>query len=60
MRVTLDFELSDALARELQSACRECQMTVQHFAAESVEAVLAGRRLSGVRVAPLGARVKAE
>jgi len=60
MRVTFDLDLPDALALELQSACRDCGISPKLFAAQSVESVLAGRRLPHVRVSPLGARVKGD
>jgi len=50
MRVTFEIELPDPLARELQSACRECGISSKLFAAQSVESVLAGSRLPGVQV----------
>jgi hypothetical protein len=57
--VELSFSLTlpDELYRELIAGCRECSCSPKQFAAESLEAVLASRRLPGVAVGAHGARI---
>ena len=60
MEITVTFTLPELLANELKAACRECEMPINQFAAESVESVLASRRLPGIQVGRCGARVGKE
>jgi hypothetical protein len=57
--VELNFSLTlpDELYRELINGCRERSCSPKQFAAESLESVLASRRLPHVRQAPHGARI---
>jgi hypothetical protein len=51
----------DAMMRELMEAARDCQLTPRQFAIESLESVLASRRLPKVYVPTLtqGPRMRA-
>ena len=57
--VELNFSLTlpDELYRELIDSCRERSCSPKQFAAESLESVLASRRLPRVAAAPHGARI---
>jgi hypothetical protein len=57
--VELNFSLTlpDELYRELIDGCRERSCSPKQFAAESLESVLASRRLPTVKPASLGARI---
>lgn len=57
--MTLDFTvtLTDELYRELIEATKECQCSPKQFAAESLESVLASRRLPKVKLGKHGARI---
>jgi len=50
-------DLPDPLGRELLKASRECCIPPSFFVAESVESVLASRRLPNIQEAPHGARL---
>jgi hypothetical protein len=59
--VELNFSLTlpEEMYRELIESCRECQCSPKQFAAESLESVLASRRLPGVTIGRHGARIAA-
>lgn len=58
MQLTFSVLLPDELYRELMEACRECECSPKRFAAESIESVLASRRLPRVAEARMhGARM---
>ena len=57
MRVTLDLDLPAPLHGELLEAAKEARCNLEVFAAECVEATLATRRLPGVTLGRLGARI---
>ena len=52
-RMVVEVQLPDVLFDELKTACKECGMTVTKFATESVEVVLAGRRLEKLPPPPV-------
>ena len=58
MRVTLEFELPDALNVELQVAAQTAEITVDRWAAQTIEAELATRRLDGVPLGRCGPQVR--
>jgi predicted RNA-binding protein associated with RNAse of E/G family len=49
----MELTLVDAMMRELMEAARDCQLTPRQFAIESLESVLASRRLPKVYVPAL-------
>jgi hypothetical protein len=57
MELTLTLELPDGLYQELLDAAVESRCTPKMFAAESVESVLASRRLPKVSQGRCGARL---
>ncbi len=59
MELTFSLNLPDALAQELEDAARQSHCTPKIFAAESLESVLASRRLPRVPPAALGPRIGA-
>jgi hypothetical protein len=56
----MELELGAEMMNELTDAARECQITPRQFALESLESVLASRRLPKVYVPELtqGARMR--
>lgn len=57
MEMIFRVDIPEALARELQQAASETQLTPESFAAQAVETVLASRRLPHVAVGRCGPRV---
>jgi predicted transcriptional regulator len=57
VRVTLDFELSEALSNELQHAARASRMSPAAWAAQTIEAELAVRVLETVSAGRYGPRM---
>jgi hypothetical protein len=57
VELTFSLMLPDELYRELIDSCRERSCSPKQFAAESVESVLASRRLPRVTPAAQGARI---
>lgn len=57
MRLTISCELPTPLIDELQKAASESRTTPETFAAQTIEASLAARRLPKIQAAPYGARV---
>ena len=57
MELNFSLTLPDSLYDELLEGCRVCKCSPKQFAAESLESVLASRRLPNVAVAPHGARI---
>ena len=57
-RLQFEVELPEQLAAELSEAANECSISREKFAAEAIEATLAGRRLETVLHGRCGARVK--
>ena len=55
MELTFTLKLSDAMKQELIDACQDCNCSPKQFAAESLEAVLAERRIDKVIPGKLGA-----
>lgn len=56
MQLSFSLTLPDALYRELMESCRTCSCSPKEFAAQSLEAVLASRRLPKIRAGRCGAR----
>jgi hypothetical protein len=57
VELNFSLKLPDEMHRELMDGCRECKCSPTQFAREALESVLASRRLPGVTVGRLGARV---
>jgi hypothetical protein len=57
MRLNISCELPTLLVDELQKAAAESRTTPETFAAQTIEAGLAARRLPKIQAAPYGARV---
>ena len=57
MELNFSLILPDALFKELEDAARECRCSPKIFAAQSVESVLASRRLPRVTPGEHGARI---
>jgi hypothetical protein len=59
VELDLRLDLAEPLYKELIDAANECKLTAHTFAAQAVEACLAGRRLeSHVTAAPHGPRIR--
>ncbi len=48
MKLVFDLNLPEELYRELIAGCQECECSPKVFAAQSIESVLASRRLPNV------------
>jgi hypothetical protein len=57
VRVTLDFEIPEALSAELRTAARASRMSPAAWAAQTIEAELAVRVLETVSAGRCGARM---
>lgn len=57
MELNFSLTLPEEMYRELIEGCRECRCSPKQFAAESLESVLASRRLPSVTVGRHGARI---
>jgi hypothetical protein len=57
MRLNISCELPTLLVDELHKAASESRTTPETFAAQTIEAGLAARRLPKIQAAPYGARV---
>jgi hypothetical protein len=57
MEVSFSLVLPDVLYRELIAGCRECNCAPRQFALESLEGVLANRRLTSVEDGRCGPRI---
>jgi hypothetical protein len=57
MRLNISCELPTLLVDELNRAASESRTTPETFAAQTIEAGLAARRLPKIQAAPYGARV---
>jgi hypothetical protein len=57
VELNLSLNLPDVMFQELVEAARECQCSPKIFAAQSVESVLASRRLPRVTPGSIGPRV---
>lgn len=56
MELSFSLTLPDALYQELIDGCQECRCSPKEFAAQSVESVLASRRLPRVEAGRCGPR----
>jgi hypothetical protein len=59
MRLNISCELPTLLVDELHKAASESRTTPETFAAQTIEAGLAARRLPKIQAAPYGARIAA-